>query len=141
MNHTQEKDMPDVRVVGAAIVREGRVLATRRGPALDQAGLWEFPGGKVERDEKPIDALRREVAEELGIDIGVGDHLATGRAMVGGATIQLDVYLAQAEEVAFELREHDRAKWLSADQLWTVEWADADIPAVEALEEHLSLSE
>jgi 8-oxo-dGTP diphosphatase len=134
MKESEDKARQRLSVVGAAILRDGRCLATRRGPRLDQAGLWEFPGGKVEAGETPAQALRRELREELGIEVEVGAFLATGRAGVGHVDVELDVYLATTPAVDVELREHDQVRWLSARELWEVEWAEADVPAVEALE-------
>ena len=69
-------DGSDVLVVGAAVVRHGRVLATRRTRPAEAAGLWEFPGGKVEPGEEPAEAVVREIREELGVDVSVTGRLA-----------------------------------------------------------------
>ena len=121
-----------IRVVGAAIVQDGRCLAVRRGPRMSLPGKWEFPGGKVEAGETPEAALGREITEELGLTIEVGEHLGQGRA--GAPTeIQLDVFRARRTSGELELREHSDHRWLDADQLGDLDWAEADIPVLGAV--------
>lgn len=83
--------MEPVAVVGAAVLREGRVLASRRTEPPGLAGLWEFPGGKVEAGESDVDALRRELREELHVEAEVGARLGGDLAI--GDTAVLRVYL------------------------------------------------
>jgi|SRR6478735_1243904 len=118
-------------VVGAAIVRDGRVLAARRTSPPESAGRWEFPGGKVESGESPEAALVREIREELGCTIEIEAWLP------GEVTIR-DTYVltvATARVVAGEPtpREHDAVRWLAADELDDVDWLDADRPFLEHL--------
>ncbi len=124
-----------VHVVGAAIERDGRILCAQRGPGA-QAGPWEFPGGKVEPDETPEQALRREIQEELGCDITVGAHVATHTHAYPTITVTLAVYRATlTPPYAAEPTPHEHAAlaWLLPHELATKEWAPADIPAVNAL--------
>jgi 8-oxo-dGTP diphosphatase len=67
-------------VVAAVIERGGRILVSQRGPGVGQPGRWEFPGGKRERGEGDEQALRRELAEELGVSLDVGPRIWTARA-------------------------------------------------------------
>lgn len=94
-------------------------------------GKWEFPGGKVEPGEAPTAALAREIAEELGLEIGVGQWLGSGSAMVGTRVIALDVYAASVTGGSVSLREHAGVVWASAEELNGFDWADADVPCVE----------
>ena len=114
------------RVVGAAIVHDGCVLAARRTAPAAAAGRWEFPGGKVEPGEEPATALVREVAEELGCRVEVTGWLP------GAAPIGDDHELAVATCVLREgvptPVEHDATRWLSADQLDDVDWLEPDRP-------------
>ena len=119
------------QVVGAAILREGQVLAARRTSPAHAAGRWEFPGGKVEPGESPGDALVREIAEELGCAIEVTGWLA-GEAMIG-ATHCLSVATAQIVTGDPQPTEHDAVRWLGAEQLEEVDWLDADRPFLREL--------
>jgi 8-oxo-dGTP diphosphatase len=113
-------------VVGAAIVRDGRVLAARRTFPAEAAGRWELPGGKVEPGETPAEALVREVAEELGCTIVVTGWLP-GEVAVGDRHV---LTVGMAELVAGEPRphEHDEVRWLGAGELGTVDWLEPDRP-------------
>jgi 8-oxo-dGTP diphosphatase len=117
-----------VRVVGAAIVRHGRCLVAQRGAQMSSAGKWEFPGGKVEPGERPEDALAREIAEELGIVILVGPWIGRGEARARRSVIVLDVYAAELTGGEPHPTEHAELRWLKADELSSLDWAEADVP-------------
>jgi len=123
------------QVVGAAVVRDGRVLAARRTRPAAAAGRWEFPGGKVEAGESPEDALVREVAEELGVTVAVTGWLA-GEAPIGSTHV-LTVALAQLGSGDPEPVEHDEVRWLAAAELGSVDWLDPDRPFLAELREIL----
>jgi UPF0271 protein len=125
--------IPELHVVGAAIVERGRVLLTRRGPGMSMAGKWEFPGGKVERDEETAEALRREVAEELGVEIEVGDRVGRGTAHHEGRRIVLEVFRARRAGGQPRLGEHAELGWFAADELAALDWPEADLPVLPAL--------
>ena len=121
-------------VVGAAIVRAGRVLAARRSAPAAVVGGWEFPGGKVEPGESETDALVRECREELGVEIRVGALLGT----VAQDSFVLRVY--RAVLLAGEplpLQDHDELRWLAADEAPAVAWLPADLPLLPAVCEAL----
>ncbi|BCL13849.1 (deoxy)nucleoside triphosphate pyrophosphohydrolase [Micromonospora sagamiensis] len=124
----------DVKVVvGAAIVADGRVLACARSAPPEVAGRWEFPGGKVEPGESETAALVRECAEELAVRVEVGDRVGRDVRMAHGRSV-LKVYAARLvggdQPRALE---HAEMRWLSADELDTVDWLPADVPIVAAL--------
>ena len=121
-------------VVGAAVVRDGRLLACRRTGPPHLAGLWEFPGGKVDAGESDVQALVRELAEELGCVAEIGDRI--GPDLMIGETGVLRVYLASVIGEP-ELLDHDAHRWLAADELDDVPWIAVDAPAVDALRELL----
>ena len=114
------------QVVGAALVRDGRVLAARRTAPAPAAGRWEFPGGKVEPGETPDAALVREVAEELGVTIEVRRWL-TGSAPIG-TSYELTVAVATIVAGEPTPAEHDLVRWLAADELDDVDWLEPDRP-------------
>ena len=112
--------------MGAAIVRDGRVLAARRTAPDSAAGRWEFPGGKVELGETDADSLVREVDEELGVHIRVDRWLA-GEEPIGERYL-LRVAVASLVRGEPTPTEHDRVRWLAADELDDVDWLEADRP-------------
>jgi 8-oxo-dGTP diphosphatase len=123
-------------VVGAAIVRDGRVLAARRTAPASAAGRWEFPGGKVEPGETEADSLVREVEEELSLLIRVESWLAGAEQL--GEHYLLKVALAAIEAGEPTPTEHDEVRWLAADELGDVDWLDGDRPFLTELSHLLS---
>ena len=123
-------------VVGAAVLDgeppHARVLATQRATPPALAGLWEFPGGKVEPDETEVAALVRECAEELGLVLEVGERVGGDVPTVDGQ-MTLRVYLARVSTGELGLTEHAAARWLTYDELDAVPWIPTDQPVVEAL--------
>lgn len=119
-----------IRVLCGVIVNEdGRILLARRGPGMDLEGLWEFPGGKIEPGETPEEGLRRELEEELGIAVEVGEFLAESQHEMPGKTILLQAWwcrLVGSDKI--HPREHAEVKWESAGHLMDHEWCPADIP-------------
>lgn len=116
-------------VVAAAVVRDGRVLAARRHRA--PVG-WEFPGGKVEPGESGPQALRREIAEELGVRIDVGVQLGESRTADGGVCLQL--YRAALRGPAPQRStDHDRLAWWGPDELDGQDWLALDRPLLPAV--------
>ena len=113
-------------VVGAAIVRDGRVLAARRTRPAATAGRWEFPGGKVEGAESPAEALVREIREELGCGVAVERWLEG--AVPIGTRHELTVAVALLVDGDPVPHEHDAVRWLGADELVSVDWLDPDRP-------------
>lgn len=127
--------MGDVLHVVAAVIRaDGRILVCRRRPEKAAGGLWEFPGGKVEKGESPEDALRREIAEELAVDIRVLGSLTTNDTIVDDLIIRLSCYRATLQGSSpTSSTDHDRLKWVSVDEMNELDWAEPDLPAVELL--------
>ena len=122
-------------VVGVVIVSEGRVLAARRTHPPEAAGRWELPGGKVEPGESHRGLCRREIREELGCAIEVGDVLDQEAAIKPGYTLKAVI----AELVGGEPipHEHDAIRWLSRDELRIVDWLEPDLPFLPLIEELL----
>jgi UPF0271 protein len=126
--------IPVVRVVGAAIVEAGRVLLTRRGERMSMAGKWEFPGGKLEAGESPREALVREVAEELGLEIETAERLGRGTSVHDGRRIELEVFVARQRAGELRLVEHEEHGWFGAGEIAGLDWPEADLPVLPALE-------
>jgi 8-oxo-dGTP diphosphatase len=127
------------RVVGAAIVRDGRVLAARRTAPAEAAGRWEFPGGKVEPGEPPEVALAREIAEELGCGVTVGDWLPGAVPIGDRHELVVAVCTLTGGEPAPV--EHDETRWLAGDELDAVDWLGPDRPFLVPLRARLGPEE
>ncbi|MFF3329020.1 (deoxy)nucleoside triphosphate pyrophosphohydrolase [Streptomyces sp. NPDC002888] len=118
-------------VVGAALLDGGRLLAARRSAPPELAGRWELPGGKVEPGETPEAALVRELREELGVT-------AEALTRVPGEWPLRPPYVLHVWTVRLQpgsgdpnpLQDHDDLRWLTPDEIWTVNWLDQDVPAV-----------
>ncbi|MCK5805251.1 MAG: (deoxy)nucleoside triphosphate pyrophosphohydrolase [Lentisphaeria bacterium] len=116
------------QVTAAIVIRNSTVLLTRRAPGEKQAGLWEFPGGKIHPGETPEQCLRRELFEELGVEARIGRHVATNVYHYDHGSIELMAYLAEWTGTEFSLTVHDRAEWVSALALLDYDLSPADIP-------------
>ncbi|MEU5576924.1 (deoxy)nucleoside triphosphate pyrophosphohydrolase [Streptomyces huasconensis] len=118
-------------VVGAALYDDGRLLAARRSAPPELAGGWELPGGKVEPGERCEDALVRELREELGVEAEVVERVPGEWPLAKGYVLR--VWTARLRSGDPEpLQDHDELRWLAPDQVWSVEWLAADVPAVTA---------
>lgn len=124
-----------VNVVAGAIVSAGRLFATQRGYG-DWAGWWEFPGGKIEPGEAPEEALRRELREELALEVRVGEEVARVEYDYPKFHLSMLLYLCTPEGEP-TLKEHSAARWLSKEELESVRWLPADIEAVDTLKKFL----
>ncbi|MBB2974980.1 8-oxo-dGTP diphosphatase [Microbacterium endophyticum] len=125
-----------VDVVAAVILDGDRVLACRRNRDRAAGGKWEFPGGKIEPGESSATALRREIREELAVDIEVLDELTRDATRVGTTTIRLiclRAMLVGPRPTASS--DHDRLIWLTISELPKLDWAEPDLPAVRLLAE------
>ena len=125
----------DVVVVGAAVVRHGRVLTTRRTHPWHAAGRWEFPGGKVEPGESPEDAVVREVREELRCEVAVTCMLPGASTVKPGYTLR--VALAELVDGEPVPHEHDAMRWLGPEELADVDWLEPDLPFLDDLRQIL----
>lgn len=118
-------------VVGAALLRDGRLLAARRSAPPELAGRWELPGGKVEPGEEPSGALVRELREELGVDAEPVERIPGEWPLK--VPYVLRVWTARLSAGSAEpkpLQDHDELRWLTRAEIWDVDWLDQDVPAV-----------
>ena len=125
--------MKQIEVVAAIIHdAEGRIFATQRGYG-DFKDWWEFPGGKMETGETPEDALKREIREELSTEINVDEFLCTVEYDYPKFHLTMHCYYCSLVSEALHLNEHEAARWLSKDQLDSVDWLPADLIVVKEL--------
>ena len=123
-----------VHVVGAIIENErNEIFCALRSPTMSLANYWEFPGGKIEQGETPEQALAREITEEFNCSIQVGEKVEDTTYEYEKVIVRLETYKAKllsGEPVALE---HAETKWVSREQLIQLNFAPADVPAVEKL--------
>ena len=124
--------MKKIEVAAAIIYKNGAYFATQRGYG-EFEGMWEFPGGKIELGETAESALKREIQEELGIDITVDKFLCTTDYDYPSFHLTMHCYLCRIISGEIELREHKSARWLTVEALDSVEWLPADKEVVEKL--------
>jgi 8-oxo-dGTP diphosphatase len=116
--------MPNQIVVAGAVIAESRVLVAQRLRPPELAGRWELPGGKVAPDETEPEALARELAEELGVDVAVGERL--GGDITLNATTTLRAYQVRLIRGEPQPHDHRALRWLTAAQLQDIDWVPAD---------------
>ena len=119
-----------IRVVWPVILNDGLVLCAQRGPQGSLPGLWEFPGGKIEQGESPEAALEREIREELECTVEVGSEITTTTHEYDFGDVTLTTFYCGLLAGTPTLTEHVAITWLRPDELDTIPWAPADIPAV-----------
>ena len=124
--------MKKIKVGAAIIVDKNKILATQRGYG-DFKGGWEFPGGKIEPGEIPQEALMREIKEELDIEIQVGELIDTIEYDYPNFHLSMDCFWAEIASGDLILKEHAAAKWLTKDELDSIEWLPADITLIDKL--------
>jgi len=127
-----------IHVVGAVVVQDGLVLATQRGTDGSLPGLWEFPGGKIEPGESKEAALVREIDEELGCTVEVQGEVATTAYEYEFGVVTLTTFYCRLVAGTPQLTEHASMAWLRPDELGSIDWAPADIPAVAKIQADLS---
>lgn len=128
--------MKTVRVVAAVIRKDDKIFATQRGYGEFKDG-WEFPGGKIEDGETPEQALAREIKEELDTEIQVGKLIDTIEYDYPKFHLSMDCFWCEIMQGGLELKEHEAARWLSKEELYSVDWLPADVGVVEKIKKEL----
>lgn len=128
--------MKTVRVVAAVIRKDDKIFATQRGYGEFKDG-WEFPGGKIEEGETPEQALAREIKEELDTEIQVGKLIETIEYDYPKFHLSMDCFWCEIMQGGLELKEHEAARWLSKEELYSVDWLPADVGVIEKIKKEL----
>ena len=133
MPNTAVKSKP-LQVV-AAVIRgaDGKILLAKRPQHISQGGKWEFPGGKIKAGETPEECLKREIKEELDLDIEVDEFFGENIYSYETGTIRLVAYKAQLIGGQCRLKVHSRVEWVKPHDLAGYDFSPADVPFVEKL--------
>lgn len=121
-----------IYVVAAVIVRDGKILCVQRGSG-ELAYKWEFPGGKIEAGKSLIQALKREIMEELSCTIKVNSQVTETLHKYSFGNVHLTTFYCELIKGKLILNEHITKRWLLPEQLLSLDWAEADIPTVHQL--------
>ena len=124
--------MKQIEVVAAIIRKDDKIFATQRGYG-EWKDWWEFPGGKMEAGETPEEALKREIREELSTEVSVDEFLCTAEYDYPAFHLTMHCFWCHIESGSLTLKEHEAAKWLSKDDLDSVEWLPADLEVVKRI--------
>ncbi len=127
--------MMTVNVAAAVMIRDGKIFATERGYG-DYKDWWEFPGGKIEENESPRDAVSREIGEELGVSIYVGDRIYVVEYDYPDFHLHMEAFACTITGGEIELREHENALWLDMESIDSVRWLPADEEMIEYLKDN-----
>ena len=119
-----------IHVACAIIEREGLVLSALRSASMNLPLKWEFPGGKIEAGEGREECLKRELVEEMGVQIAVGPALTPATHHYPTFTVTLYPYLCSIISGEIILYEHSAVSWLPAERMHELDWADADLPII-----------
>ncbi|WON78573.1 pyrimidine (deoxy)nucleoside triphosphate diphosphatase [Serratia sp. UGAL515B_01] len=124
--------MKIIDVVAAIIEKDHKILIAQRDNSSDQAGLWEFPGGKVDENESQQQALARELLEELSIVAHVGSYVASNQWQQGERIIRLHAWRVGTFNGNFQLHCHSALVWVTPQQARDYPMAPADVPLLES---------
>lgn len=128
--------MKEIKVVAAIVQKENKILATKRGYG-EFINMWEFPGGKIESGETKEQALVREIKEELNIEINVDKFAIDVEYQYPNFYLFMSCFMCSIKEGSIELLEHNDGKWITKEELNTLNWLPADIDAVNYLKENM----
>lgn len=129
--------MENMQVACAIIEHNGRVLAAQRSEFMSLPLKWEFPGGKINNGESPIECLRRELQEELGIEAAVGHSLPPVTHHYQTFLVTLHPFICRIISGEITLHEHAALAWLTFLELHILDWAEADLPVIKIYREFI----
>jgi 8-oxo-dGTP diphosphatase len=129
--------MSIIQVLAAVIIKDNKILCTQRGEHKYDylANKWEFPGGKMETGESQEETIRREIREELSMEIEPIKRVMSHIHHYADFSIELHAWICLQQSENFELIEHQSSIWLTASELKKLDWAEADVEVVNFLME------
>lgn len=120
-----------IKVVAAILKKEDKILIAKKREGKPLAGLWEFPGGKIEEGETPEESIIRELMEELNIKVRVNEYVGESIYDYGdGEIISLKGFTAEIIEGNIKLTDHDEYKWVTLEEIYNYKVAPADISLI-----------
>lgn len=122
-----------IEVVAGILVKGNKILLAKRASHKSMPGKWEFPGGKIEKNEEPKKALERELFEEFGIVTKAKTHFKTTEHNYDTFNIKLISYIVELISGEFSLSDHDEIHWVEITKLSNYDVTDADKPIIELL--------
>ena len=122
-----------IRVTAAIIQKDNKILIAQRRKDKNLGLKWEFPGGKIDKNETPEECLTRELKEEFGIKTKVGKFITNSIYKYPNIEIDLMAYYVEYLDGEFKLIDHERIEWVSKDNLKEFDFAEADIPIIDKL--------
>ena len=132
-----EEERRHIHVACAIIERDGLVLSALRSASMNLPLKWEFPGGKIEAGEGREECLKRELVEEMGVEIAVGRPLTPATHHYPTFTVTLYPYVCSIVSGEIVLHEHSAISWLPAANMHELDWADADLPIIAEYQQSL----
>ena len=121
--------MKAIPVTCAIIIHQNKILVAKRSEKMSQSGLWEFPGGKIENNESKKDCLKREIREELGLEILIKSKLNPSiYAYSSEKVVKLFPFICDWESGDIQVFEHEKVRWIEIEDLDSLNWAPADLP-------------
>lgn len=127
-----------INVVGAVILKNNKILCAQRSKEGTLPLMWEFPGGKIENGETEEEALIREINEEMDCEISVDEKITTTSYEYSFGIVNLTTFYCTLISGEPKLLEHEKAEWSTAENLHTYDWAPADIPAINLIQERMA---
>ena len=122
--------MKIIKVTGALIQKNDKYLIGRRGPNEKSPGLWEFPGGKIEKGETPIQCIKRELKEELNINAEIGDLVTKYSYDYSNVSYLLYFFKVKSYEGDFKIIVHDKLEWVSLNDFHKYDFLQGDTPLI-----------
>jgi len=127
-----------IPVVGAAIIKDGKVLCTQRSSEGTLPDMWEFPGGKIEKGETKEQTLHREIGEELGVQVHILEYINENDYEYDFGIVHFSLFSAEISSGKMNLLVHKDAQWVPASDLDNLNWAPVDVPGMHWIKEKYS---